>query len=86
MVIIGRVIAIVWAVTQMPRGFCMKNYQDEITVKLQLTLNKEMYRNNRIPYDLFSKVNDILISRLTYIHNDDTIKMSESKNVGGGKT
>jgi len=50
-----------------------------VTIKLQMGLNQRMYDNGKIPYDLYSKTNEILISRLTNAERCDTISLSESK-------
>ena len=34
-------------------------------IKIQIALNKKMYEIGKITYDIYSKVNEILVSRLT---------------------
>ena len=43
----------------------MENILDVVTIKLQIALNKKMYENGKITHDVYSKVNNILILRLT---------------------
>ena len=57
---------------------------DPITIKLQMGLNKRMYDNKKISYAMFSKTNEILISRLTQAENYDSITLNEQTIMGVG--
>jgi hypothetical protein len=58
----------------------MKNNLNPITIKLQMGLNQKMYANGKISYDMYSKANEILISRLTESERCDIISLNE-KNI-----
>jgi len=48
-----------------------------VTIKLQMGLNRRMYETGKIPYDLYSKTNEILIGRLTNAEEHDIITLNE---------
>jgi len=50
-----------------------------VDVKIQMGLNQKLYKNGKISYYLYSKTNDILISRLTNNSSCGNITLNESK-------
>ena len=59
--------------------FGMANQLDNVSVSLQIALNKRMYELGKIPYDTYSRVNEILNYRLTYCNVDGIITCNEMK-------
>lgn len=57
----------------------MLNNLEPATIKIQLALNRRMYDTKKISYNMYSHVNDILISRLTVAEECGTIIHSERK-------
>ena len=51
----------------------MSMCNEEITLRLQIALNKKMLDTGRIPYDLYSKANGTLIYKLTDFDKDGII-------------
>ena len=57
----------------------MKPHINPTIVKLQIVLNKRMYENGKISYDIYSLTNEILSSKLTYNYDDAIINHSKRK-------
>ena len=57
----------------------MQSMFNTVTIKLQMGLNQKMYDIGNISYDMFSKANEILISRLQSCEECDIITLSEKK-------
>lgn len=55
----------------------MLNNFELAAIKIQIALNRRMYDRKKISYNMYSRVNDILISRLTVSEERDTIIHSE---------
>ena len=45
-------------------GGFMQNNMTQVKIKLQIGLNQRLYDSGKISYDMYSKANEILISRL----------------------
>ena len=56
----------------------MQNNMTQVKIKLQIGLNQRLYDSGKISYDMYSKANEILISRLTQSKNCDIITLNES--------
>ena len=50
---------------------------DNLTIKLQIALNRKMYEQKRISYNIYSSANEILNNRLTNSNESDIISHSE---------
>jgi|GEM_PF-3081948 len=50
---------------------------DTAKIKLQMGLNKRMYESGKITYKMYSRANEILISRLTSCEERDIIVLNE---------
>ena len=48
-----------------------------VTVKIQMGLNQRMYDSGKISYAMYSRTNEILISRLTQLENNATIILNK---------
>ena len=55
----------------------MQATMDDIKIHLQIGLNKRMYEIGKIPYEMYSKANEILISRLQSRGKCDIITSEE---------
>jgi len=55
----------------------MQNNINPITIKIQMGLNKKLYDIGKISYEMFSKTNEILISRLNIYNDRDIINLYE---------
>ena len=55
----------------------MQNNFNPVTIKLQMGLNQRMYDIGKITYEMFSKANEILISRLQLCNDYDIITLNE---------
>ena len=58
----------------------MQNNFNPVTIKLQMGLNQRVYDIGKITYEMFSKANEILISRLQLCNDYDIITLNE-KNI-----
>ena len=58
-------------------GIRMQNIFNPVTIKLQMGLNQRMYDAGKISYEIFSKANEILISRLQLCSDCDIISLNE---------
>ena len=57
----------------------MDNYKDLTTIKLQMALNRKMYEQGCVPYDVYERAKEILICKLTSANEYDIINHSEGK-------
>ena len=60
----------------------MKNNRTELTptiINLQIGLNRKMYESGKISHDMYSKTNEILLSRLTNAEDCDIITLNDVK-------
>jgi len=55
----------------------MNNKSNFIIIKLQMGLNQKMYDIGKISYEMFSKANEILISRLQSCNDYSIITLNE---------